>query len=134
MKDRERLEQLRGLLDRLERMPASADRDWMIAEVRARAVDVETGVPPAPLRALPQSELDVELAPAPPARAKPVRVRVSRAKPVSRRPVPASAVAPVRAGSETVADVVDLLEQDGVMSLDELPAVMTRPWAAGLRG
>jgi hypothetical protein len=45
MNDRVRLDQLRRLLDRLERMPASADRDWMLAEVRARAVDVETASP-----------------------------------------------------------------------------------------
>jgi hypothetical protein len=44
MSDRHRLEQLPGLLDRLERMPASADRDWMLGEIGARAVDVETGV------------------------------------------------------------------------------------------
>src|SRR3954447_24611774 len=47
MNDRDRLEQLRALLVRLERMPVSAERDWMIGEVRARAVDVETGVKPA---------------------------------------------------------------------------------------
>src|SRR3954454_12987001 len=56
LNDRDRLEQLRGLLDRLERMPASADRDWMLAEVRGRAVDVETGVRPASVRALPQDQ------------------------------------------------------------------------------
>ena len=47
MNDRDRLEQLRGMLDRLERMPASPDRDWLLGEVRARTVDVETGAPPA---------------------------------------------------------------------------------------
>jgi len=45
-----RLEQLRVLLDRLERMPASPNRDWMMVEVRARAADIEVGVRPEPLR------------------------------------------------------------------------------------
>src|SRR3954447_4268658 len=62
MNDRDRLDHLRRLLDRLERMPASADRDWMLAEVRRRAVDVETGIAPAPMRALPQDELEAEIA------------------------------------------------------------------------
>src|SRR3954454_12641766 len=51
MNDRDRLEQLRALLVRLERMPVSIARDWMLGEVRARAVDVETGVKPAAMRA-----------------------------------------------------------------------------------
>ena len=56
MNDRDRLCQLEALLARLERMPASAGRDWMLAEVRGRAVDVETGMPPTPMRALPNEE------------------------------------------------------------------------------
>jgi hypothetical protein len=132
MKDRDRLDQLRGLLDRLERMPASPDRDWMLAEVRARAVDVETGVQPAPLRALPQSEPDAEPSAARAPRPEPVPARVRRPKPVSRVPVSEPVAAPVHVGS--VEGVVDLLEQGGVMSLDEPPAAMARPWAAGLRG
>jgi hypothetical protein len=45
-----RLERLHVLLDRLERLPASPNRDWMMVEVRARAADVETGVQPVPVR------------------------------------------------------------------------------------
>src|SRR3954470_23741691 len=63
MNDRDRLEHLRGLLDRLERMPTSADRDWMLSEVHARAVDVETGVSPAAVRALPEGDAPAEIAP-----------------------------------------------------------------------
>lgn len=47
-----RLRRLGALVDRLERLPASAQREWMLGEVRARAVDVETGEPPRPMRAL----------------------------------------------------------------------------------
>src|SRR3954468_14645482 len=65
MNDRDRLEQLRELLVRLKRMPASAERDWMLAEVRARAVDVETGVKPAAMRALAGDGAEPEFAAAP---------------------------------------------------------------------
>jgi hypothetical protein len=50
MTQRHRLDQLHALIDQLERLPASPDRDWMMAEVRARAVDVETGARPGPIR------------------------------------------------------------------------------------
>src|SRR3954451_23805386 len=65
MNDRDRLEQLRALLVRLKRMPASAERDWMLGEVRARAVDVETGVKPAAMRALAGDGAESEFAAAP---------------------------------------------------------------------
>jgi len=155
MNDRERLEQLRGLLDRIERMPASADRDWMLRAVRARTVDVETGVKPAALRALPQDEADAEIAAAlasPVATAdtmacrKPTRVtparrateraavrapRARRALPISRPSLPA---VQERAGDESA---VDLLGQGGVLCLGDPPAAAAtsnRPWSAGLRG
>ena len=152
MNDRERLEQLRGLLDRIERMPASADRDWMLRAVRARTVDVETGVKPAALRALPQGEADAEIAAAlasPVAAAacrKPTRVtparrateraavrapRARRALPISRPSLPA---VQERAGDESA---VDLLGQGGVLCLGDPPAAAAtgnRPWSAGLRG
>ena len=155
MNDRDRLEQLRGLLDRLERMPASADRDWMLREVRARAVDIETGVKPAALRALPQDETDTEIAAAQPspveatdtmACRKSTRVRtarratdraavrasrVRRAVPISRPSLPAVRE---RVGDESA---VDLLGQGGLLCLGDPPAdpaAASRPWSAGLRG
>ena len=81
MNDRDRLDQLRGLLDRLERMPASPDRDWTLAEIRARVVDVETGTPPTPMRPRQQDELAAELA----AEQVPRTAPVKRAKTPSRR-------------------------------------------------
>jgi hypothetical protein len=82
MNDRDRLDQLRRLLDRLERMPAASDRDWMLAEVRGRAVDVETGIAPAPMHAPPQAEIAAARSPRPapvkPHRRKPTR-RAQRA-------------------------------------------------------
>jgi len=47
-----RLTQLRALVDRLERLPASKGRDWMLQEARSRLVDVETGDEPRPMRTL----------------------------------------------------------------------------------
>ena len=50
MNDHHRVEQLRVLITRLERMPASPKRDWMLSQVRARTVDVESGVRPEPIQ------------------------------------------------------------------------------------
>ena len=47
-----RLNRLRALVDRLERLPASERREWMLREARARMADVETGDEPRALRAL----------------------------------------------------------------------------------
>src|SRR4051812_27397293 len=155
MNDRDRLEQLRGLLDRLERLPASADRDWMLREVRARAVDVETGVKPAALRALPQEEANGAIAAAQASPAEPPGARgggeSAGAKPARREPEGAAAGAS-RAGRvvgisrpslpavrERVGDesAVDLLGQSGLLCLGEPPAdaaAASRPWSGGLRG
>ena len=155
MNDRDRLAQLRGVLDRLERMPASADRDWMLREVRARAVDVESGVTPAAVRALPQDEANAEIALAHASRVeatdtvprqKPIRVKPSRratgraarsssrgrlAVPTSR---PSLATVCERTGHNSA---VDLLEPGGLLCLDDPPADAagaSHPWAGGLRG
>jgi hypothetical protein len=134
----DRLDQLRGLLDRLERMPASADRDWMLAEVRRRAVDVETETPPAPLRALPRDQPEMlQLA------ERPARTRAAastrpektgrRTRPA--RPVqPAARIPPGPARAQQHEHVVDLLERGGVMYLNDPPAGASRAWSHGLRG
>src|SRR5438128_1951836 len=130
MNDRDRLEQLRGLLDRLERMPASADRDWMLAEVRGRAVDVESGVRPAAVRALPRDQADADHAVTPRKRA---RLRTPRPAPPHAPPA-----RPTVTRSPTVAphtSAVDLLEQGGLLCLGDPPAepaTPSRPWCAGL--
>ncbi len=154
MNDRDRLEQLRALLDRLERMPASTDRDWMLGEVRARAVDVETGVTPAAVRALPQDAANAESAAAQAsrvkatdtsARRKPTRVTTSRAAnraawsaSRARLDVPASRPSLVAVRERPVRESpVDLLEQGGLLCLGDPPADAagaSRPWSGGLRG
>jgi hypothetical protein len=156
MNDRDRLEQLRALLVRLERMPVSAERDWMVREVRARAVDVETGVKPAAMRARSADGAQAEIPLAPKASrteaAKTVAPPKPRRAPASRRPAaraerggsPAMPATPGPRSSLAVAgrrpaqeSVVDLLEQGGVLSLDDQPAradAASRSWSGGLRG
>ena len=150
MNQRDRLDQLRGLRDRLERMPASANRDWMLSQVRARAVDVETGAPAGPMRARPEDETqaeqavvqsancEAEQAAARSASTAPVRTRRRKAAPAQRaRPVrvaPGIPAGPARPRAHH--ESVDLLEQGGVMCLDDPPAAgagASRPWSRGLR-
>ena len=140
MNDRDRLDQLRRLLDRLERMPASSDRDWMLAEVRGRAVDVETGIAPAPMRALPQDELEAEIAAERSPRPAPVKThrrKPSRRTQRARLGHPAVRMPPAATHERGHEEVVDLLQQGGVMCLDDAPAAATgasRWRSGGLRG
>jgi hypothetical protein len=143
MNDRDRLDLLRELLDRLERMPASASRDRTLADVRARVVDVETGTPPTPMRALPQDELEAEIAAERSPRAEPVTRVKTRPRRPSRRVQrarlvhPAARMPPAPVRERGREEVVDLLEQGGTMCLDEPAAAAAaahRPWSAGLRG
>jgi hypothetical protein len=162
MNDRDRLEQLRALLARLERMPVSAERDEVLGAVRARAVDVETGEKPAAMRArssdgaepeppvAPRSHIAAPtsriVAPEPAPRPKPRRRSPSR-RPAARiawtgpRASPASPascsslLAPRQRAARD--SVIDLLERGGVLCLDDQLAVTdgaSRPWSAGLRG
>jgi hypothetical protein len=149
MNDHNRLDQLHVLIGRLERMPASPDRDWIMREIRARAVDVEIGERPRPVR--PRNP-DAETSPgeaAGPERSKPRartprQVTVTQARAVDRPteiqpPKPPSPPAAAPAGRD---GRVDLLELGGVLCLGEPPAeapqgtgrVASPPWARGLRG
>lgn len=80
----DRLTQLRALVDRLERLPASTGREWMLEEARSRMVDVETGDKPRPLRTLHEEP------PAPPAERPEPGVGDGRVvkRPSSKRPEP----------------------------------------------
>ena len=148
MSDRDRLDQLEGLLARLERMPASAGRDWLLAEVRGRAVDVETGEAPAPMRQLPRDEAQAALAaeqapvaeqapqPVPVPPVKRPRKTASRRAPRGRGFTPVC-MPPVREREHGHEEVVDVLGMDGVLNLDDSPTAASegsRPWSRGLRG
>jgi hypothetical protein len=160
MNDGSRLERLHLLRARLERLPASAHRDRMLDEVRARAVDVETGVQPRSMRqfdaeaAIPHCEtaeaergkVDGVLPPIKRARARPARrpteIGHGAAQAVSAPPdvtTTPAADALVRASR---ADSVDLLADGALLCLDEVSLgasptdryTSSPPWARGLRG
>jgi hypothetical protein len=133
----ERLQRLRDLVEQLERLPASPDRDRILAEVRSRAVDVDTGVTPRAM--LPVRE------PVPPAPSAPQR-RPERYRPraARRAPAPARPVEPVRAAPSRVATGdPGVLLWDDRLSLEDSPELAPLPhasdgslppWALGLRG
>lgn len=124
-----RLKRLRDLLDELERLPPSAERERMLREVRARVVDVDTGESPRAM--LPAGE-DPMAAPG----ARPPATNLS--KPV-RRAIPAPAAKPRRvarrqAVSRPVAEAsADPPPLGDVLSLDDAPSA-TGMWTRGLRG
>jgi hypothetical protein len=119
------VKRLRELLEQIERLPPSAERERMLREVRGRLVDVDTGVSPRGM--LP---VDAESRPAVPPPAQPAR----RPKPAPRppavpRPEPAD---PGDFGA---------IGEHGLLSLgDPAPppppraADRPRPWTRGLRG
>jgi hypothetical protein len=141
MNHHDRLKQLHTLADRLARLPASPERDRMLAEVRIRAVDVETGVDPEPMRPL-------EPEPAVPATTAATKPRAARPRPPAKTPAWSAAAAIERFEALAPAprpgrdEPPDVLETSGVLCLgdspDEPPAsgarVSSPPWARGLRG
>jgi hypothetical protein len=150
MNDDQRLERLHLLLNRLERLPASPDRERMLYEVRVRAVDVETGVPPRPMR---PSDADATTSAPEHVRSRPAKVkrmppptvseRTSRPPEVCREaPVPPTEDTLDRAPLAEHRDAVDLLAAGGLLWLEELPGeaspaprpTPSPPWARGLRG
>jgi len=133
----ERLKRLKDLVDQLERLPASPDRDRILAEVRSRAVDVDTGVTPRAM--LPVREpAPPPLAPKPrPERYQPYRPGAVRRTPSPARPVQPAPAAPAR----DIADDLGGLLWDDRLSLEDSPELAPRnpdgsvpPWALGLRG
>jgi hypothetical protein len=134
----ERLKRLKDLVDQLERMPASPDRDRVLAEVRSRAVDVDTGVTPRAM--LPVRE------PAPPSAPK-RRPEGFRPRATTRTPSPARPVQPARpALARATTDDLGVLLWDDRLSLEYSPELAPMPhapgnpdgsvppWAFGLRG
>ena len=122
-----RIKRLKDLVDRLERLPASPDRDRVLSEVRSRAVDVDTGVTPRAMLPLREPTPELVLPKRPRASRKPRTVPLPPASPIE-VPRPAKELEPV-------------LWADGQLSLDDspLPHVRAqgdrdvRPWTRGLR-
>jgi hypothetical protein len=135
----ERVKRLKDLVGQLERLPASPDRDRVLAEVRSRAVDVDTGVTPRAM--LPVRE------PTPPPLAPKPRPKRYRPGAIARPPSPARPVQPARpAPARTAADDLGVLLWDDRLSLEDAPELAPLPhaprnpdgsippWALGLRG
>ena len=140
-----RLTRLRKLVDRLERLPESTEREWMLTEARGRIVDVETGAAPRALR-----PIETE----PPARAsEPPRPDPADGGPVERpsstpEPPPAPSAVSRLDNGDVVADDHDVdamtLGTDGLLHLDDVSAdasaepedgsMGSAPWRQGLRG
>ena len=144
-----RLKRLRDLLEQFERLPASPERDRMIREVRARVVDVDTGVTPRAMlpvdTAPPVSPTPRAIARIPVVQARRPR-SILRPEPVVLLPAPRPEAAPPATGDATAirscfpgADaLLPVLAPEELLTLDEpaeahvSPAV--QPWRLGLRG
>ena len=159
MSSEHRLRRLRELLARIEQLPASSERERMLAEVRARVVDVDTGVTPRamlPVDLVPTRATDPRppTAPAPKAvartRADHDRGRHDGQPPQRSKAVPAavSASGPriTAVGLSAAEDRkwLALVATNKVLSLDDAAQLSSagearvghdrRPWTRGLRG
>src|SRR5919106_837919 len=68
-----RVKRLKDLIDLLERLPASPERDRVLSEVRSRAVDVDTGVTPRAMLPL-REPVPAPARPKPPERHRPTSI------------------------------------------------------------
>jgi hypothetical protein len=137
-----RLERLRELVGRLEQLPGSDERDRVIREVRARAVDLDTGEAPRAMLTV-DAVVFTGIRPDPRA-AQPIPlpelVKVTRRS--SRKDCPPPRWSPVLRAPALVTDSIDLLAAGEQLCLEELPPLHAetpgepdhRPWARGLRG
>jgi len=152
--DDPRLTRLRALAGRLERLPASTQRERALSEVRARIVDVETGEVPRAMRPVDEPAPGSRAAPARPAadermpkpKRTPATARRERAQAL-RRPAaepappttPVTADAPGHPGDASSS----ALGGDELLWLEDQPAddpeatgggADDAPWKRGLRG
>jgi hypothetical protein len=131
-----RVKRLKDLVDMLERLPASPDRDRVLREVRSRAVDVDTGVTP-------RAMLPVREPARPPVLPRPPKC--DGASGITRTAPPPPARAIELAHSAFATDPSKNLEQtvcvDERLSLEDSPLPHVRahgdraipPWTLGLR-
>ena len=129
-----RVKRLKDLVDLLERLPASPDRDRVLSEVRSRVVDLDTGVTP-------RAMLPVREPAPPPVLPKPPK----RASSLTRTAAPPSAPAvefasfPFARGHSKNPDQTVCLDER--LSLEDSPLPPARaqgdravpPWTLGLR-
>jgi hypothetical protein len=145
MATRERVKRLRELVEQIERLPVSPDRDRLLNEVRSRAVDVDTGVTPRAI--LPMREPVSLWASAPVLPGPPKRQRATSSMRLA-PPPPAPRVESARAAwaGGPASNLGESFCMDDRLSLGDspqlvpLPYVQGRggraipPWTLGLRG
>ena len=135
-----RVQRLRDMVDQIERLPESPERDRLLSEVRSRAVDVDTGVSPRAM--LPLREPPPPPPPVLPRPAKRDNARfIRRVVPLTPAPAVESARYPSPAGPSMPPERSFLL--DDYLSLEDAPSlpdirvrgnVAAPPWTFGLRG
>jgi hypothetical protein len=118
----ERVKRLKDLVEMVQRLPESPERERLLGELRSRAVDLDTGVTPREM--LPMRE------PTPaPVAVMPARRPVTLPRPVPAPPTP-------RRDPQPAWD--DVLRGAAHLSLDDSPDAApsrdARPWTLGLRG
>jgi hypothetical protein len=126
----DRLARLRALIAQLERSPASAQRDWTLAETRRRLADLQTGHATEPMRPFDTDTPQPRTTPPPVRRARPGRVvkpEPPAAPPHPRLEAPQPTVTPVADGEILWLDRAD---DDDPPAEDPGGA----PWRRGLRG
>ena len=133
----ERVERLKGLVDALERLPESEDRDRLLREVRSRAVDLDTGVTPRAMLPMHEPTL-APVFPKLPKRHSPSSVTITaqpeRAPAVELRlPASAANLSSDATHAPWASDRLSLEDSPGFPPLPNGdPSV--RPWTLGLRG
>jgi hypothetical protein len=122
-----RIKRLKDLVDQLERLPASPDRDRVLSEVRSRAVDLDTGVTPRAMLPLREPEPPLAL---------PKRHGASSITRTAPPPPPS-----VELASAAPTDLGQAVCLDERLSLEDPPLRYVRahdravpPWTLGLRG
>ena len=131
-----RVKRLKDLVERLERLPASPDRDRVLSEVRSRAVDLDTGVTPRAM--LPVREPAPPLVlPEPPKRER--AGSITRITPPRPAPVVEPARSPVALGRPKDPEQTVCLDERLSLEDSPLPHVQAQgdravpPWTLGLR-
>jgi hypothetical protein len=137
-----RLKRLRELVGRLEQLPESDERNRVLREVRARAVDLDTGV--APRAMLHNDTMGGGRPDRRPAHPAPLPAPIKIAHVAPQQDCPPAALrwarSPMRPAPAPVTHSIDLLAAGERLCLEDLPYPETpgepvhRPWARGLRG
>ena len=133
----QRVRRLKEMVDQLQRLPVSPERDRLLNEIRSRAVDVDTGVTPRAI--LPLREPVAPWAPAP-VRARPPKRDVVTSIMRSASPPPTSPVTPARSASAARPEASFCMDERLSLGDSPLPYVRGRdgraiaPWTLGLRG